>query len=226
MPTAPPFPDVLLALLVAAVLGGVVGFQREYTERPAGIRTHSLVSLGSCAFASYSALLADTRIAAGVITGIGFLGAGAIVRHGMTPRGLTTAASIWTASAIGLGVGLRTVNWLWIALGLTILTLVVLAISDEAVMRLVPRRTIVAIRVDADLDRLAIEKIDHELARLVRRVQRSDELTIRRDPERRAQLGYVITVDARADLANVFTALSAIDGILCVAVATNPMRSE
>jgi putative Mg2+ transporter-C (MgtC) family protein len=89
-----------LGLVVAAVLGAAVGFQRQYTQKPAGIRTHALVALGACAFAEYSALLGDTRIAASVITGIGFLGAGAIVRHGFTTRGLTTAASIWTASAI------------------------------------------------------------------------------------------------------------------------------
>ena len=96
-----------LGLILAALLGAAIGFQRQYTQKPAGIRTHALVSVGSCAFAMYSAAYGDSRIAAGVITGIGFLGAGTIVRQGFTTRGLTTAASIWTASAIGMGVGLQ-----------------------------------------------------------------------------------------------------------------------
>ena len=89
----------IVHLIAAAVLGGVIGAQRQAAHKPAGFRTHLLVAVGSCAFMEVSRLTGDSRIAAGVITGIGFLGAGAIVREGLMTRGLTTAASIWAVSA-------------------------------------------------------------------------------------------------------------------------------
>jgi putative Mg2+ transporter-C (MgtC) family protein len=108
-------------LLLSAFLGGAVGFEREISDQPAGFRTHILVALGACLFAlvsaySFEAFLGEeqpvqfrfdpTRIAAQIVTGIGFLGAGAIIRYGMSVRGLTTAASLWVVAAIGTAVGL------------------------------------------------------------------------------------------------------------------------
>jgi hypothetical protein len=97
--------EMAVRLIVAGLLGALVGIQRQAVHKPAGLRTHALVALGACAFAEISHATGDDRIAAGVITGIGFLGAGAIVRAGMTAHGLTTAASIWSAAAIGLAAG-------------------------------------------------------------------------------------------------------------------------
>src|SRR5205807_6337898 len=110
---------VVLRLAVAAVLGGAIGVERELRDREAGIRTHLLVSLGSALFTIVSAygfhefltsgasvVRADpTRIAAQIVTGIGFLGAGAIIRQGLAIRGLTTAATLWVVAAIGLAAG-------------------------------------------------------------------------------------------------------------------------
>jgi putative Mg2+ transporter-C (MgtC) family protein len=111
--------EALLRLALAAALGGAVGIERELREREAGLRTHLLVSLGSALFTIVSAygfhaflssgasvVRADpTRIAAQIVTGIGFLGAGAIIRQGLSVRGLTTAATLWVVAAIGLAVG-------------------------------------------------------------------------------------------------------------------------
>ena len=103
--------EITLRILLAAALGAVIGFQRGRAGKPAGIRTHSLICLGAALFSSLSTLVfpeADpTRIAAGVVTGIGFLGAGAIIRRieGSLVGGLTTAATIWTAAAIGMAAG-------------------------------------------------------------------------------------------------------------------------
>ncbi len=105
--------QMLVKLVISAVLGGIIGLQRERAERPAGFRTHVLVCLGSTlimlisseAFKGNSAV-DPTRIAAQVVTGIGFLGAGTIIRQGSIIKGLTTAASIWVVSAIGLAVGI------------------------------------------------------------------------------------------------------------------------
>ncbi|MCX7846227.1 MAG: MgtC/SapB family protein [Dictyoglomaceae bacterium] len=105
--------DVILRLLLSILLGGLIGWEREKEEKPAGLRTHILVSLGSTLIMIVSAYgfigryPADPgRIAAQVITGIGFIGAGTILRTGVTIKGLTTAASIWTVSGIGLAVGI------------------------------------------------------------------------------------------------------------------------
>jgi putative Mg2+ transporter-C (MgtC) family protein len=106
--------EALLRLMLAAGLGAVVGFERQLHDRDAGIRTHLLVSLGSAFFTIVSAYgFTDfaqvrwdpTRIAAQVVTGIGFLGAGAIIRDGLNVRGLTTAATLWVVAAIGMGAG-------------------------------------------------------------------------------------------------------------------------
>ena len=107
---------VLIRLLVACLLGGIIGFEREYTgHTPAGFRTHILVCLGACLVMLISIFTYEaygdkidvdiTRIGAQVVSGIGFLGAGAIIRHGVSVRGITTAASIWAVACIGLSCG-------------------------------------------------------------------------------------------------------------------------
>lgn len=109
--------EVLIRLLVAAALSSLVGLEREHLLWAAGIRTHMLVSVGACLFMLVSAfgfsdslsadhvVLDPSRAAAQVVSGIGFLGAGAILARGEIVRGLTTAASIWSVAAIGLAVG-------------------------------------------------------------------------------------------------------------------------
>jgi putative Mg2+ transporter-C (MgtC) family protein len=111
------WPQVLLRLFVAAVLGGAVGLERELRERGAGLRTHLVVCVGAALFTLVSAygfqdvlsqgrVVADpTRIAAQIVSGIGFLGAGAIIRQGLSVRGLTTAATLWLVAAIGMASG-------------------------------------------------------------------------------------------------------------------------
>lgn len=106
---------ILIRVLVSTLLSGVIGLEREMHEHAAGLRTHILVCLGATLFTLSSFMVAvsyghlgtidPTRIAAGIVTGIGFLGAGAIVRYGSSIKGLTTAASIWVVAAIGLAVG-------------------------------------------------------------------------------------------------------------------------
>jgi putative Mg2+ transporter-C (MgtC) family protein len=144
---------VLLRLCVAAGLGAVVGFEREIRDREAGIRTHLLVSLGSGLFTIVSAygfhefltagsnvIRADpTRIAAQIVTGIGFLGAGAIIREGLSVRGLTTAGSLWVVAAIGMASG---AGYYWAAVVTTLLTIFALGplrvLSHKVIERLKP----------------------------------------------------------------------------------------
>src|SRR6476646_7576937 len=126
--------EVSFRLGLAAVLGGAIGVERELRDREAGIRTHLLVSLGSALFTLVSAygfhefltsgdavVRADpTRIAAQIVTGIGFLGAGAIIREGLSIRGLTTAATLWVVAAIGMACG---AGYYWPAAAATVLTI-------------------------------------------------------------------------------------------------------
>jgi putative Mg2+ transporter-C (MgtC) family protein len=125
--------DLVLRLSAGVVLGAVIGFERELRGQPAGFRTHSLVSLGAALFTVVSAFafigpgIDPTRIAAQIVSGIGFIGAGTILQYRGHIRGLTTAASLWSVAAIGTaaGAGLYVV-----AVAGTILILVVLSILE------------------------------------------------------------------------------------------------
>lgn len=99
--------EAFLGLSLAIVFGAIVGFEREKAHKPAGLRTHMLVCLGSCLFTivSLDFSIDPARIAAGIVTGIGFIGAGAIIAERDKVVGITTAASLWTTAAIGLTIG-------------------------------------------------------------------------------------------------------------------------
>jgi putative Mg2+ transporter-C (MgtC) family protein len=104
--------ELLGRLLLAAVLGGAIGAERELNDQAAGLRTHMLLTIGACLFTLISAYgfgggigTDPSRLAAQIVTGIGFLGGGAIVRHGLTVKGLTTAASIWATASVGVAIG-------------------------------------------------------------------------------------------------------------------------
>lgn len=104
-------PADIALLAFAAFLGSLIGWQREAQARPAGLRTHILVAVGSCLLAQVRFPGGDpARVAAQVVTGIGFLGAGVILRRGPSVRGLTTAASIWAVAGIGIAVGAGGMN--------------------------------------------------------------------------------------------------------------------
>jgi putative Mg2+ transporter-C (MgtC) family protein len=144
--------EALLRLLVAAALGGLIGFERELREHEAGFRTHLIVSLGACVFTLVSAyawtdwtfstaqgvVFDPTRIAAQIVTGIGFLGAGAIIVRGISVRGLTTAATLWVCAAIGMAAG---TGYYAVALVTTALVLVSLG-----PLRVVSKRMLARVR--------------------------------------------------------------------------------
>jgi putative Mg2+ transporter-C (MgtC) family protein len=98
--------EIVAHLLLAAALGALMGLERELRGMPAGVRTIALVTMGAALFTEISGLIGggEDRIAAGIVTGIGFLGAGVIFREGYTVRGITTAAALWSAAAIGMAV--------------------------------------------------------------------------------------------------------------------------
>ena len=135
LPDAQQLAHIVIRLIAAIILGAVIGFEREKAGKAAGLRTHILVALGTCVFVltcSGYGMSSDglSRVIQGIITGIGFLGAGSILKINSERdiQGLTTAAGIWMTSAIGVAVGLGTLG---LALIATILTLIVLTLIGQ-----------------------------------------------------------------------------------------------
>src|SRR5215467_5166675 len=127
--TAIPASAILMRILLAAGLSAALGLEREYHQKPAGLRTNILIGIGSTLFTILSLWFATEnggsldRVAAQIVTGIGFLGAGAIMHNTNSVHGLTTAATIWVNAAIGMAVGVGMAS---VAVGVTTITLLVL----------------------------------------------------------------------------------------------------
>ena len=125
--------EILVRLLIAAALGGIIGVERERGSRAAGLRTNILVSSGSAlimlvsmyGFNDFYMTRDPARVAAQVVSGIGFLGAGTIIHEGANVKGLTTAATLWVVAAIGLTVGC---GMIFVGIGATIITLITLTV--------------------------------------------------------------------------------------------------
>ena len=123
--------DAAWRLLLAAGLGAAIGLEREYRQKPAGLRTNILIALGSALFTILSSLMGHDagtadRISAQIVTGIGFLGGGAILRSGNAVHGMTTAATIWVNAAIGMAAGAGHFALATITAVLTLVVLVIL----------------------------------------------------------------------------------------------------
>ena len=191
----------LLRLVVAALLGGVIGLERELDEKAAGLRTHMLVSVGSALFTLVSAYgfrefpthgkvvsFDPSRIAAQIVTGIGFLGAGVIFRQGFTIRGLTTAASLWLVAAVGLASGAGYWQGAVIATGVAVVSLRPLErVKERIVPQRAARRLLVELAEGATSGPVleAVERHGDLLA--LRRDGRRLEIELRIDREQRSR---------------------------------------
>jgi putative Mg2+ transporter-C (MgtC) family protein len=166
----------LCKLLLAAILGGVIGLEREIHGRPAGFRTHLLVSIGACLYVitsvhfytiygNFSGTVATGvdpgRVAAQVVAGIGFLGAGAIIREKSSVRGLTTAACLWVAAAIGVACG---IGLFGISLAVTVMSLISLLLLKR-VEAMLTRDTYVYLRIWSEVRPDQLEKVEQLMAR-------------------------------------------------------------
>ncbi len=173
---------MLSRLILASALGALVGQERERRDLPAGLRTHLLVSAGACLFTLVSiAVAGDTydpgRIAAQIITGIGFLGAGTIIRHGASVRGLTTAASIWAVAGVGMAAG---IGWWEAGVAATFLLYVSLTFLKVAERRLFRETMAISLEVRMDRRQLSLAKLLEEFGAIgcetvVRQVSSSDD---------------------------------------------------
>ena len=210
--------EALLRLLLAAGLGGAIGLERELRDHEAGFRTHLLVSLGSCAFTLVSAygwsdwtfsteqgvVFDPTRIAAQIVTGIGFLGAGAIIVRGINVRGLTTAATLWVVAAIGMAAG---TGYYEVGIGAAVLVLVSLGplklVSARLVSRVRLEEAELAIALKPDGDGAQILARIEELGGQVVSVEFGDDRT----------MGVVLRASRRAESARVAELLAKLEGI-------------
>ena len=145
-----PETTLIIRIIIAALFGGLIGLEREYHGQPAGLRTHIILSLGACIAmcisinSSYYGTQGDVeRIAAQVVSGVGFLGAGAIFKYGGGVRGLTTAASIWTTAMIGMTAGSGLILMAAVCTGLVLFTLIIMNSFEKSFIHEKITRTIV-----------------------------------------------------------------------------------
>lgn len=165
--------EITLRLLLAMLLGGLVGVEREQNNHPAGLRTHILVCLGSClimllSIYGFSRFVYETnvrvdpaRLAASVITGIGFLGAGTILFTGRAITGLTTAASLWVTAAIGLSVG---AGFLYASITATVLVFLILWLVNIIEKRLFGNRSVKVLKIVSEGSAIRLGEISSMLS--------------------------------------------------------------
>lgn len=204
----------LIGIAGAAVLGGAIGLQRQAAAKPAGFRTHLLVACASAAFTAMGNHLHDTRIPSYVVVGIGFLGAGAIVRQGTTPHGLTTAASIWMAAAVGLVMGYSSSFGLYVALLATLITLIALSLSDSELMRVfrIPRKA--TLRVTCASPQISIGEITQAFRDAHVSFDSGDIVSIQSEgTEQLVQLVYLVDLPRNRDMSAIVREISALSGV-------------
>ena len=132
--------EIILRLILSAIIGGMVGVEREVNNRPAGLRTHILVSVGSAlimlvSIDGFNNIGDPSRMAAQVVTGVGFIGAGTIIKTGNSIKGLTTAASLWVCSGIGLAIGNGYYLGGIVTSAIVLLTLISLRVFEKGILK-------------------------------------------------------------------------------------------
>jgi putative Mg2+ transporter-C (MgtC) family protein len=166
--------EIALRLIISALLGMVIGYERERKDQPAGLRTHMVLAIGSALAMTVSINLSleyhsnadPARLAAQVVSGVGFLGAGAILRHGISIKGLTTAASLWTVAMIGLAVG---AGYTIAGVSATLLVMLALTVLNIVEKRLLPTYNAVHVRVEASDREGVMDEVESVLRRSEKR---------------------------------------------------------
>ena len=156
----------LIKIALAFAFGAVLGIEREYRSKPAGFRTMIMITLGACLFTILSFRINPTtpdRIAANIITGIGFIGAGVIFKEGMKVSGLTTAATIWVAAAIGMSIGYGAFHLAAILTLVVLGTLLLLSKLEDLLERL---HQVKLYRISFSVDNYSIKQLEEDLSKL------------------------------------------------------------
>ena len=155
----------IVKILLSCLLCGLIGLEREYRQKAAGFRTHMLVGLGSTVFTLLSihgfGASDPSRVAAQIVSGIGFIGGGAILRHGLSVRGVTTAATLWLVAAIGMAMGVGWYEPGLIATGMALLTLLLLSNLERYLPSLpTPIQVQLRVGIEAGLQAAVREALD------------------------------------------------------------------
>jgi putative Mg2+ transporter-C (MgtC) family protein len=206
--------EIIIRVLVAAVLGAAVGFERERDSQPAGLRTHIILVIGAALAMCLSINLAvkyggdPARLAAQVISGIGFLGAGAILRIGFNVKGLTTATTLWSMAIVGLTVGY---GYYLIGIVITVIMLITLSLLNAIEKRWVRTNIIRSISIVAE---------DHEgLVKTVRKTstklaEQIDSFSVQKNVKnKRIRIQIVARVNKGEKMEDLTQAISSIEGI-------------
>lgn len=211
--------EILLRLGLAAVLGMIVGYERERQNQPAGLRTHAILAVGSCLAMTISINLSmqflpvvpngdPARLAAQVISGIGFLGAGAILRYGTNVKGLTTATSLWTTAIVGLAVG---AGHYFSAAGTTIAVLIILVLLSLLEKRAIPTFMISHVIVTAHENPNLVELMQEVFKQLDKKIL---SMGIEADPiKKQLTVAMVIKTLENDPLTDLRKAIEEIPGI-------------
>ncbi|NLO98943.1 MAG: MgtC/SapB family protein [Clostridiaceae bacterium] len=214
---------VLVRILLSCVLGGIIGFEREQSRnKPAGFRTHILVCLGSCLvmlIAEFSLIaysgrvnIDPTRIGAQVVSGIGFLGAGAIIRHGVSVKGITTAASIWVVACVGLACG---IGFYTGAILVTLLIWTILMYLKSLEIKLAKHNTYKTIEVEGERDKQIIYPLSNILKEFDISIKSLEIFDIPKSDKQRILFQFE-TENKDLDLTIISAKINEIDGILKV----------
>lgn len=221
--------ESILRLLLAFLLGSVVGMEREYTQQSAGLRTHILVCMGATIFTivSASAVTADalhtggtvryvgdpTRIAAQIVSGIGFIGGGAVLRHGASIRGLTTAASLWMMASIGMLIGIGYYQLSIVATLFSFLVLFIIGALERSMFKkYLKKYTLLRIQVTAKEESL------QDVEQWIEKVFPKKTVEVKTQHDEKEQLtNMTYVIDMRglhADVNVLSRKLNALDGVM------------
>lgn len=205
--------SIILRLATACLLGGIIGFEREHMHRPAGFRTHILVCVGSALVMitseyvynhfSASVNVDPARLGAQVISGIGFLGAGTIIKEGVSVKGLTTAASLWAVSCVGLAVGIGFYSGALIATVIIFLTLVVIKKTQKKISS----QKSIRLYIHTQIKKGQVHELSTAIEEFGVKVRRTDFMSNERDGE--MVLRYTL------DISNQVSVAELIEAVLC-----------
>jgi putative Mg2+ transporter-C (MgtC) family protein len=203
--------SMVTRLIVACLLGGIIGFEREHVHRPAGFRTHILVCVGSALvmvtseyiYNHYSASVNvdPARLGAQVISGIGFLGAGTIIKEGISVKGLTTAASLWAVSCVGIAVGIGFYSGAFAATVIIFLTLVVIKKTQG---KIASQRNI-RIYIHTRIKKGQVHEMSSIIEEFGAKIKKTDFMSSERDGE--MVLRYTMDVSNQLPVAELIEAL-------------------
>ncbi len=216
--------EIVIRLLVAAVLGAAVGFERERDNQPAGLRTHMILVIGATLAMCLSINMSyqfkpdgiggdPARLAAQVISGIGFLGAGAILRYGFNVKGLTTATSLWSMAVVGLAIGL---GYYLIGIATTVIMIVILVLLGLLERKWIRRRVTRVITVQAEYEGNVAKAIRKAINKHVKGV---DSFNLRKNiKSRRVQIQAVARVPQNDNLEDLSEIIADIQGVRSVKI--------